>query len=73
MCPGVGPEGWLRSFAHPSGGLLCRGHVQYPAFAPDALFLLQALQKWPLGFFGLFESFGSRICPSMHTVIFSPI
>ena len=43
---------------------MCRGHAQYPAFAPDTLFLLQALQKWQLGFFGLFVSFGSRICPN---------
>ena len=28
-----GPEGWLRCFAHPLGGVLCRGHVPYPAFA----------------------------------------
>ena len=50
MCPGVGPEGWLRRFAHPSGGVVCRGHAQYPAFVPNTLFLLQALQKWQLGF-----------------------
>ena len=27
MCPGVGLEGWLVG---------CRGHVQYPAFAPSS-------------------------------------
>ena len=70
----VGSEGWLRSFAHPSGRGVCRGHAQYPVFAPDTLSLLQTLQKWRLGFFGLFVSLGSRICPNcMHTVIFSPV
>ena len=49
MCPGVGPEGWLRGFAHCLGGVVCRGHAQYPAFAPNTPFLLQALQKWQLG------------------------
>ena len=75
VCPGVRSEGRLRCFAHPVGGVVCRGHAQYPAFAPYALFLLQVLQKWQLGFFGLFVSFGSRICPNctMHTVIFSPM
>ena len=63
MGPGVGPEGWLRRFAHPLGVAVCRGHAQYSAFVPDTLFLLQAPQKWQLGFSGLFVSFGSRICP----------
>ena len=37
-------------FAHPLGGVACRGHAQYPAFAPNTLFLLLALQKWQLSF-----------------------
>ena len=45
--PGIRLEGW---FAHPFGRGMCRGHVQYPAFAPGTLFLLLALQKWQLGF-----------------------
>lgn len=32
MCPGVGPEGWLRWFAYPSGGVMCGGHTQYYTF-----------------------------------------
>ena len=40
------PEGWLRRFAHPCGGAACRGHAQYPAFAPNTQFSLLALQKW---------------------------
>ena len=36
MCPGVGPEGWLRWFVHPSGGVVGRGHVKHPAFAPSS-------------------------------------
>ena len=37
VCPEVSPEGWLRWFAHPLGGGVCRGHAQYPAFAPYPL------------------------------------
>ena len=33
VCQGLGLEGWLRWFAYPLGGVVCRGHVQYPAFA----------------------------------------
>ena len=33
VCPGVRPEGWLKWFAPPSGGVERRGHIQYPAFA----------------------------------------
>ena len=37
----TGLEGWLRWFAHPLGGAVCRGHVpvshvRYPAFAEDS-------------------------------------
>ena len=31
-------ERWLRCFAHPFGGGECRGHVQFPAFAPKFCF-----------------------------------
>lgn len=34
-CPGVRPEGWLRWSAHPFGNV-CRGHAQYPTFAPGS-------------------------------------
>ena len=70
MCPGVGPEAWLRWFAHPFGGAVCRGFC-FLLF----LLLLLALQKWQLGFFGgLFLSFVQnlpQLC--MHAVIFSPL
>ena len=56
MGPGVGLEGRLRWSAHPLGGVECRGHAQGPAFAPRA-------SKVATGFFGLFVSFRSRICP----------
>ena len=36
--PRVWPTGWHRCFPHPFGGVECRGHAQYPAFAPDTLF-----------------------------------
>ena len=45
MCPGIRPEGCLRWFAHPFGGVVCRGHAQCLAFAPDPLLWLPALQK----------------------------
>ena len=57
VCPGVE----LRWFAHPFGGAVRRGHAQYPAFAPNTLFLLRALQKWQLGFL-VFCIFLSIIC-----------
>ena len=61
MCPGVGPEGWLRSSAHPLGGVVCRGHAQYPAFAPATL--LPALQNGSWSFWS-FCILLSIICPN---------
>lgn len=74
MCPGVGPEGWLWCFAHPPGGVVRLEHVQYAAVAPNTLVLLQALQKWQLGFLVCLYLL-SIILPqlNMHTVIFSPM
>ena len=74
VSPGVGLQGWLRCFAHPLGGVLCRRHVQYPAFAPDTLFLLQVLQKGQLGFL-VFLCLLVQNLPQLHVhaVIFSPI
>ena len=74
MCPGVRPERWLRCFAHPLGGGVCRGHAKYLDFAPDPLLLLQALQKWQLGFLVslyLLSIILPQLC--MRAVIFSPI
>ena len=36
VCPWVGPEERLRYFAHPLGGIVCRGHVQHTAFTPGS-------------------------------------
>ena len=66
VCPGVGPEGWLRCFAHRFAGIERWGHVQYPAFAPDTLFLLPALQKWQLGFFWSFCIFCLEFARTVH-------
>ena len=67
MCPEVRPEGWLRCFAHPLGGVVRRGHVQYPAFALGS-------SKVAAGIFGLFVSFVQNLPElRMHAVIFSPI
>ena len=63
----------------PLSGIECRGHVQYPAFAPDTLFLLQAIQKWQSGFWWVFffvflylvvQNF-PQLC--MDTVVLIPI
>ena len=70
VCPGVRTEGWLREFAHPCGGVKCRGHGQDPAFAHDTLFLHPDLQKWQLGFFGLFVSCCPEFAPTAHAPLF---
>ena len=58
------PEKWLRCFACPSlCFVVCRGHTQYPAFAPNTLFA-PGFSKVAVGFFGFFVSFGSRNCPN---------
>ena len=36
MSPGVRLDGWLRCFAHFLCDGVCRGHAQYPAFAPGS-------------------------------------
>ena len=56
VCPGVGLEGWLRWFAHPLVRVSCRGRG-------STLLLLQALQKWQLGFLVSLYVL-SRICPN---------
>ena len=75
VCPWVESEGWLRWFAHPFGGVECRGHV--PAFTPDTLLLLLALQKWQLlvVFFVFCFCLFVHNLPQlhMHAVIFSPL
>ena len=74
VCPGMGLEGWLRCFAHPFGGGVCRGHAQYPAFAPNPLLLLLALQKWQLGILvSLYLVVHNLPQLCMHAVIFSPL
>ena len=64
MCPGVGLEGW---FAHPLGGIVCRGHAQLPAFAPGPLLFCSRLFKsgsW--GSFGLFPSCVQNLSQLLH-------
>ena len=36
MNPGDGLEEWLTWFAHPFGGVECRGHAQYSDFGPGS-------------------------------------
>ena len=61
VCPGFGLEVWL---AHLLGGGVCRGHAQYPAFASDPPFWLQALQWicWSLCIFWV-----QNLPPASHT------
>ena len=67
-------EGRLKWFAHPLGCVVCRGHAQYPAFAPHPLLLLPALQRWQLGFLVSFYLVVQNLPQlHMHTVIFSPL
>ena len=44
-------------FTYPLGGGVCRGHLQYPIFAPGS-------SKVAVVFFDLVVCSGSRICPS---------
>ena len=60
--PGVGPDGWLRWFAHPLSGVVFKGHAQFLAF-------LQALQKWQLGGFGSFRILLFLICLNCNIVV----
>ena len=67
MCGGgVRLEAWLRLSAPRFGGVDCRGHAQCPAFVPDPLLLLLALQKWQLGFFWSFCIFCPEFAPTVH-------
>lgn len=63
--PGAGAEVWLRWSAHPPGGAVSRGHVQFPAFT-------QTPQKWQLGFRSLCVLLHNLPQMGMHAVIFSP-
>ena len=63
---GVSRAGGLAEVA-PPGGVECRGHTQYPAFAPNILLLLQALQKCQLGFWSL-----CIFCPEFAPAVHAP-
>ena len=43
-----------------------QGARAVPAFAPDTLFLLQALQKWQLGFLVSLYLLGPEFAPTVH-------
>ena len=66
MGPRVRLEAWLRWFAHPFGGVECRGHAQYPALAPDTLLLLPALQKRQLVFLVFLYLVFQNLPPTAH-------
>lgn len=71
---GLGQRGGFGVLPIPLGGVVCLEHEQHAAFAPNTLVLLQALQKWQLGF-SVSLYLLSIISPQLnkHTVIFSPI
>ena len=74
MCLGIRPEGWPRRLAHLCGGVVCRGHAQYPAFAPDPLLLLLALQKKQLSSLVFLYLVVCNLPQlGMRAVIFSPL
>ena len=56
-------RGWLRWFAHPSSGAVCRACL---AFALDTLCLLPALQKWQLDIL-VFLYLAVQNLPQRHT------
>ena len=56
MCPGVRLEGWLRCFAHPFGGVVCRV-LQHPIFPHHS-------SEVAVGFFWSFCILLSIICPN---------
>ena len=65
--PGVGPEGWLGCFAHPSGGGVCRDSgVEWAV--PWFCSRLLKRGSW------VFLTFGSSICPKCTcTQLFSAL
>ena len=68
-CPGLWPEGWLSCFAYPLGSIVCRGHAQYPAFAPDPLILLHTPQNGSWVFWSLWI-FCPEFAPTAHAQLF---
>ena len=75
MCPGVRSEGWLRSSAHPFGGVEFRGHVQYPVFAPGSSEVAVGGFFVLFGLVWVFLYLVVQNLPQlhMHSVIFSPL
>ena len=70
MCPGVGPEVWFRCFACCLADIVCRGHAQYTAFAPNGDFALFSYLLVSL------YLLGPELAPPalrLHTVLFSPM
>ena len=56
-CPGLGSEGWLRCFAHLSGGVECRGCCSVPCFCSQHPLLDLGSSEVAVGIWGLFASF----------------
>ena len=71
MSKGSGQRGGLGGLPTSLGGVcvcvcVCSGHAQYPVFASDTLILLQALEKWQLGFLVYLCLLGPASAPTEH-------
>ena len=64
--PGVRPEAWLRWSAHPLGGVVCRGHARYPAFAPSS-------SELAVGFLVSLYLLVHNLCTSVHALGFQSL
>ena len=66
MHAGVGLAVWLRCFAKPLCGIVCKGYVQYPSFAPESPDFAPGSSKVAARFSGLFV-FCPEFAPTAHT------
>ena len=60
--PGVGPDRWLRWFAHPLSGVVFKGHAQYLAFSPGS-------SEVATGVFWVFSILLFLICLNCNIVV----
>lgn len=75
MGPGTRPEAWPTRSTHPFADIVCRGHAQYSAFAPDTLFLLISSESEVVVEFLVFLYLLDHNLSQLHlpAIIFSPL
>ena len=74
VCPGLGPEWWIRWFAHRFGGVSAGGMCGTLLLLPTPYFLLLALQECQLGFLVSMYLVAHNLSHlRMHAVAFSPL